>query len=232
MQKIILNSKNKITLVSAILIALAFTSKWMTGNDAVFTSALVIASILGVMPIAIQAYQALRVKVVSIDVLVTIAVIGAFLIQNFEESAIVTFLFLFGGYLEQRTLNKTRSAITELTAMAAESALKQLENGEFETVDVDDVDKGDVLLVRTGALVIGVPVSNVAGIGNGARNGVLLKGSEVIFDFSKVDTILFDKTGTLTVGNPSTNNLRPMLYKVSLRNRASYPSGSMFQLFN
>ncbi|MEA4950408.1 MAG: HAD-IC family P-type ATPase, partial [Petrimonas sp.] len=322
MQKIILNSKNKITLVSAILIALAFTSKWMTGNDAVFTSALVIASILGVMPIAIQAYQALRVKVVSIDVLVTIAVIGAFLIQNFEESAIVTFLFLFGGYLEQRTLNKTRSAIKELTAMAPESALKQLENGEFETVDVDDVDKGDVLLVRTGAkvpvdgtvlsgeghineasitgesapvrkesgsevfagsilengtirvradrvgedttfgkiielveeaqdskseaerfidrfskyytpavlllafvvwlfsnnielaitvlvlgcpgaLVIGVPVSNVAGIGNGARNGVLLKGSEVISDFSKVDTILFDKTGTLTVGNPS-----------------------------
>src|SRR5690554_6484051 len=53
-----------------------------------------------------------------------------------------------------------------------------------------------------GALVIGVPVSNVSGIGNGARNGVLLKGSEVINDFSKVDAILFDKTGTLTVGNP------------------------------
>ncbi|MEQ7150620.1 heavy metal translocating P-type ATPase, partial [Enterococcus casseliflavus] len=41
-----------------------------------------------------------------------------------------------------------------------------------------------------GALVIGVPVSNVAGIGNGARNGVLLKGSEVIQDFSNVDTIV------------------------------------------
>ena len=53
-----------------------------------------------------------------------------------------------------------------------------------------------------GALVIGVPVSNVAGIGNGARNGVLLKGSEVIHDFSRVDTIVFDKTGTLTIGNP------------------------------
>jgi Cd2+/Zn2+-exporting ATPase len=50
--------------------------------------------------------------------------------------------------------------------------------------------------------VIGVPVSNVAGIGNGARHGVLLKGSEVIHDFSKVDTIVFDKTGTLTIGNP------------------------------
>ena len=53
-----------------------------------------------------------------------------------------------------------------------------------------------------GALVIGVPVSNVAGIGNGARNGILLKGSEVINDFSRVDTMVFDKTGTLTAGNP------------------------------
>jgi Cd2+/Zn2+-exporting ATPase len=50
--------------------------------------------------------------------------------------------------------------------------------------------------------VIGIPVSNVAGIGNGARHGVLLKGSEVIHAFSNVDTIVFDKTGTLTMGNP------------------------------
>ena len=118
MQRHILGHKNQITLISGILIATAFISKWTVGNMQIFTWALIIASILGTLPIAIQAYQALRVKVVSIDVLVTIAVIGAFLIQNFEESAIVTFLFLFGAYLEQRTLNKTRSAIKELTEMA------------------------------------------------------------------------------------------------------------------
>jgi Cd2+/Zn2+-exporting ATPase len=56
-------------------------------------------------------------------------------------------------------------------------------------------------------LVIGVPVSNVAGIGNGARHGVLLKGSEVIHQFKRTDTIVFDKTGTLTVGNPKVGDV-------------------------
>ena len=321
MQRFILGKKNQITVISGILIVLGFLGRFAFDNMGLFIWSLAIASILGIAPITIQAYQALKVKVVSIDVLVTIAVAGAFLIQNFEESAIVTFLFLFGAYLEQRTLNKTRSAIKELTEMAPESALRQTKAGDFEEVDVDEVDEGDILLVKTGAkvpvdgtvlsgeghineasitgesvpvtkkidtgvyagtilengtlqiradrvgedttfgriielveeaqdskseaerfidrfskwytpavlvlafivwaftqnielaitilvlgcpgaLVIGVPVSNVAGIGNGAKNGILLKGSEVINDFSKVDTILFDKTGTLTVGNP------------------------------
>lgn len=321
MQRYILGKKNQIALISGILIVIGFFSHFALKNATLFNLSFIIASVLGAAPIAIQAYQALKVKVVSIDVLVTIAVIGAFLIQNYEESAIVTFLFLFGSYLEQRTLNKTRSAIKELTEMAPETAWRQMENGEFEEVDVDDVDEGDILLVKTGAkvpvdgivitgeghineasitgesvpvnkvvdtevfagtilengtiqiradrvgedttfgkiielveeaqdskseaerfidkfskyytpavlllgliiwlfsrdielaitilvlgcpgaLVIGVPVSNVAGIGNGARNGVLLKGSEVINDFSNVDTMVFDKTGTLTVGNP------------------------------
>lgn len=333
MQRHILKNKNQIMLISGILIAIAFINKWTIGNMLIFNWALIISSILGVAPIAIQAYQALGVKVVSIDVLVTIAVIGAFLIQNYEESAIVTFLFLFGAYLEQRTLNQTRSAIKELTEMAPESALKQMENGDFEEVEVDDVDEGDILLVKTGgkvpvdgtvlngegyineasitgesapvgkekdskvfagtilengtiqivadrvgedttfgkiielveeaqdskseaerfidrfskyytpavlvlsfivwlisknmelaitilvlgcpgALVIGVPVSNVAGIGNGARNGVLLKGSEVIHDFSRTDTMIFDKTGTLTIGNPAVSETKYYTDKV------------------
>ena len=348
-QQKILSSKNKITLISGILIVIGFIAHFGFGNTQVFNIAFIIASILGVAPIAIQAFGALKVKVISIDVLVTIAVIGALLIQNYEESAIVTFLFLFGSWLEARTLNSTRSAIKELTEMAPEVAFKQMENGEFEEVDVWDVDEGDILQVRTGgkvpvdgtvvigeghineasitgeadpvrketdsevfagtilengtlqiradrvgedttfgkiielveeaqdskseagrfidqfsqwytpavlvlafivwifsqnvelaitilvlgcpgALVIGVPVSNVAGIGNGAKNGVLLKGSEVIQDFSKVDTILFDKTGTLTVGNPEVAEFKTygdadqaLSYLASVENESDHP---------
>ncbi|WP_352406950.1 heavy metal translocating P-type ATPase [Acetoanaerobium noterae] len=350
MQKFILSQKNRIALVSFILIITAFTSELLFKSEIIAVWSLFAASVLGLSPIAIQAYQALRVKVVSIDVLVTIAVVGAFFLQNFEESAIVTFLFLFGAFLEQCTLNKTRSAIKELIDMAPESALKLMQHGNFEEVSIEEVDIGDILMVKTGAkipvdgrvasgegsineasitgeslpvskekgsnvfagtimdngtiqivaerigedttfgkiielveeaqdskseaerfidkfskyytpsvlllgilvwifsqnlelaitilvlgcpgaLVIGVPVSNVAGIGNGAKHGILLKGSEVIGDFSKLDTIVFDKTGTLTLGNPSVemqayygdNHTEALSYLASIERESDHP---------
>lgn len=327
MQQLILRKRKLITLLNGSAIALGVLSLWILRSQMAFEIALIFASLIGVLPIAIQAFQALRVKVVSIDVLVTVAVIGAFLIRNFEESAIVTFLFLFGAFLEARTLDKTRSAVKALTEMAPETALRLTQGGEFEEVEVDDVDVDDILLVKTGAkvpvdgivisgegsmdeasitgesipvakeagsrvfassildngtiqiraervgvdstfgriielveeaqdsksaaerfidrfsryytpavlglaliigiisqnvelaitilvlgcpgaLVIGAPVSNVAGIGNGARQGILLKGSEVVSDFSRLHTMALDKTGTLTLGRPSVSELR------------------------
>ena len=176
MQGGILKNKNKIMVISGILISIGFLSKWVLSNMLIFKVSLIIASILGVLPIAIQGYQALRVKVVSIDVLVTIAVLGAFLINNYEEAAIVTFLFLFGAYLELRTLNKTRSAIKELTEMAPELAEKQMENGEFKEVDIFEVDEGDVLLVKTGGKV---PVDGRVIIGEGHINEASITGESI-----------------------------------------------------
>jgi len=82
-----------------------------------------------------------------------------------------------------------------------------------------------------GALVIGVPVSNVAGIGNGARHGILFKGSEVISALSRVDTIVFDKTGTLTLGNPEVTEKayfgedidRALVYLASVERESDHP---------
>ena len=321
MHKWLSQNKNKLTALTGLLIVMAFIFQWVFSNRTAANIFLFIASLIGGFPIAVSAIAALKVKVISIDLLVTIAIFGAFVIQEFEESAIVAFLFLFGAYLEHKTLSKTRLAIQNLVALSPETALRQNNQEEFEEISVEEVEEGDHLLVKTGdkvpvdgivlsglatineasitgeplpvskavddqvfagtivedgtihmqaekvgedstfgkiialveeaqdskspaerfidrfakyytpavlvlalivflfsrsislaitilvlgcpgALVIGVPVSHVAGIGNGAKHGILFKGSDVIAKFSKVDTILFDKTGTLTYGNP------------------------------
>src|SRR4051794_12701220 len=95
--------KNHITAISFILIVIGFLSGLM-GNGDIKNIALIIATVIAGVPIMVKAYQALRMKAFSIELLVTIAVIGALFIREFTESSIVTFLFLFGDYLEARTL--------------------------------------------------------------------------------------------------------------------------------
>ena len=50
------------------------------------------------------------------------------------------------------------------------------------------------------ALVISIPLSFFAGIGGASREGILVKGANVLEDLSKVRTVVMDKTGTLTLG--------------------------------
>lgn len=50
------------------------------------------------------------------------------------------------------------------------------------------------------ALVVSIPLSFFAGIGGASREGVLVKGANILETLSKVKTVVFDKTGTLTEG--------------------------------
>lgn len=325
MIKLINRYKNQITAVSGILIVLGFILGFL-GYQNIKSIALIVATVIASVPIVINAFQALRMRTFSIELLVTIAVVGALYIKEYTESSVVTFLFLFGSYLEARTLEKTRSSLKKLIDMAPQEAVV-LRQGKNITIPVEGVEVGDRVIIRPGgkipvdgsivhgkasikeaaitgesvpvsktvndkvfsgtivdngyieiiaekvgedttfskiielveeaqetkskaerfldkfsniytpaivllsvivyaitknlhlsitflvvacpgALVIGAPVSNVAGIGNGARNGVLIKGGEVMDILSKVDAMVFDKTGTLTKGKPEVTDIK------------------------
>jgi Cu+-exporting ATPase len=53
------------------------------------------------------------------------------------------------------------------------------------------------------ALGLATPMSITVGVGRGAREGILIKGADVLERLEQVDTLVVDKTGTLTLGRPS-----------------------------
>ena len=60
------------------------------------------------------------------------------------------------------------------------------------------------------ALVISIPITLVASLGTGARNGVLVKGGVYFEELAKVRVVALDKTGTLTRGEPEVTDVVPL----------------------
>lgn len=180
-----------VLIVSAIVLSRAFGLT--LAADVCFLAAFVLSGV----PIVWKAVQALRFKTVSIELLVSIAAIGACAIGEFNESAIVTFLFAFGSFLEQKTMKKTRSAIKALTEMAPTTAWRITENGETEEIDSDEAEVGDLLLVRTGDKIAsdGIVESGDGYVSEASITGEPLAKHKTTGDMLFAGTIL--ESGTL-----------------------------------
>lgn len=174
MNAIIHKYKNRMITISALLIMIGFLSGEMK-NDLLQNLALIVATIIASVPIVIKAYQSIRMKSFSIELLVSIAMVGALYIHEFTEASIVTFLFLFGDYLEARTLEKTRSSLKELVDMAPQEAIV-IRNGNSVMISVEDVVAGDRVVIRSGYKV---PVDGRISSGQASLNEAAVTGESV-----------------------------------------------------
>lgn len=174
-----------------ILASFAFSALWPSRLPA--DLAMVAAAAVAGLPILVKAIRALGARVVSIDLLVSIAAIGAIIIQNYWEAAAVTFLFAVGGALENATLNKTRSALAELVAVAPDVAVV-LRDGEQVEVPAGQVRPGEVVLVKNGSKV---PVDGLVVGGNGALDEASITGESMPVEKSSGDRVF---AGTISRG--------------------------------
>lgn len=166
------------------------------GSGHVFTLAnafMLAAAIVAGYGIVVKAVRALLVKFISIDLLVSIAAIGATLIGNFWEAAAVTFLFAIGHALEAGTMNKTRAALAELVAVAPDVAVV-MRDGEQVEIAAHQVRMGEIVLVKNGAKV---PVDGQVVSGTGAIDEASITGESIPVDKTKSDHVF---AGTISRG--------------------------------
>ncbi|RAZ91510.1 cadmium-translocating P-type ATPase [Mesorhizobium hawassense] len=112
--------------------------------------AFIAAMLVGLIPIAWRALMAaLNGSVFTIELLMTIAAVGALIIGATEEAATVVFLFLVGELLEGVAAGRARASIKSLTALVPKTALVE-RDGKTEEVPADQLQVGSTILVRPG----------------------------------------------------------------------------------
>lgn len=97
--------------------------------------------------------------------LMTIAIIGAAIIGEWQEAAVVVFLFAVSEALEAYSMNKARQSIRQLMDIAPASALVK-RNGSVMELLTEDIRVGDVLLVKPGQKI--------------AMDGIVLSGKSTV----------------------------------------------------
>jgi len=178
-------SKQKIKLlqiaVTGTLFALGWATGWISntyGTTSLFLPSVIFllsAVVIGGYSTALKAFYSLRSRVLDVNTLVTIAIIGAIIIREYWEASAVVFLFLFGSLLESLSMEKTRNAIRELIDLKPKVARVRRYETEVE-VFADEVKKGEIVIVKAGEKI---PVDGMVTKGSTAVNQSSVTGESL-----------------------------------------------------
>jgi Zn2+/Cd2+-exporting ATPase len=141
--------KGRLVIGTGLLLVVAWTVS-ILASDEVARWAFVLATLIGVMPIARRAFSAARAGMpFTIEMLMTIAATGALFINAAEEAALVVFLFAVGEMLEGVAANKARDGIRSLANLVPKTALLEVD-GRTREVPAEALHIGQTVLVRPG----------------------------------------------------------------------------------
>ncbi len=164
-----------LTIASGVFITIALVAWYGFGLAAPWAPLMTIAAVLAGYDIALRAWASLRLRILSIELLVIVAAIGALFINNHWESAAVTFLFMLGAWLETRTMSRTRGALKALIDAAPVTATV-LRDGRTIEVAAHEVQLGETVLVKAGERL---PVDGEVIEGTAAVNEASITGEPI-----------------------------------------------------
>jgi Cd2+/Zn2+-exporting ATPase len=167
-------SKARLTIVCFLALAVAFgigqlypqTQPW----------GFIVAMAVGLIPIARRALSgAMNGSPFSIETLMTVAAVGAVIINAAEEAAVVVVLFLIGELLEGIATGRARASIRALATLMPRTALLELD-GTTQTVPADSLSVDSLVLVRPGDRV---PADGIVESGESAVDEAPVTGESI-----------------------------------------------------
>lgn len=134
-------------------------------------------------------------KSLNVEILMILAAIGAFILSDYAEGAILIFIFAVSGILEEYTTLKSEKALTQLMNLAPEKATLLTKNGQ-ETVFVKDLHIGNIVMVKVGEQI---PVDGLITKGNTSIDESMITG-----EFLPKERLIGDKVYAGTINKTST----------------------------
>lgn len=145
--------ENQTTFISALFLLLGYIFSTIHGEESIQTILTFGVSIL------IGGYSLIKVGLLNLTklqfdmkTLMTIAVIGAAIIGEWGEGAVVVFLFAISEALESYSMDKARQSIRTLMDIAPNTAIIRRGKNEYE-IAVEDIQIGDVMILKPGQKV-------------------------------------------------------------------------------
>lgn len=177
---------------AGIILAVAMLAEWreLLSQNALITLN-VISILLAGSLVFPKAFRSLKSFSLDMNVLMSIAVIGAFVIKEYSEAATVVFLFSLAELLEALSVARARKAIREVLKVTPKTALVLGTNGQQTSTDVTLIKVGETILVRPGE---SIPMDGVIVDGESSVNQAALTGESVPVEKKKNDKVL---AGTL-----------------------------------
>ncbi|TXT44091.1 MAG: copper/silver-translocating P-type ATPase [Spirochaetes bacterium] len=163
-------------LATLLVIATLFEYVW---KDALpFSFALIPLVIAGGFVVKSTVEAVFALKKVTAGTLVVLALIGTTYVGEYLAGAVVSFMMIFGEFLEDLTMEKTKNAVRELVRLVPATCRKKID-GEYQVVPIKQVRVGDYIQVIPGERI---PVDGEIISGQAAINESSITGESMPVD--------------------------------------------------
>lgn len=180
--------ENVLAGISLLFVILGYLFAGMNGESSPLPiSMFIIAILVGGVGIFKIGFRNLVRFEFDMKTLMTIAIIGAAIIGEWEEAAVVVFLFAVSEALEAYSMDKARQSIRQLMDIAPPTAIIKRAHGEhYHEVELptEDIKIGDILIVKPGQKIAmdGIVISGLSAVNQAAITGESIPVNKTVND--------------------------------------------------